>query len=59
MNGSPELVALLQREREHDIEHDRLVRIAECARCTPSLIDRVTRMLRPATYPVMGGDCTC
>ena len=32
MYASPELVALIQREREHDIEHDRLGRLAACAR---------------------------
>ena len=61
MNGSPELVALIQREREHEIEHDRLGRIAACSReCTsPSFADRLARLLRPATYPVVGGGCTC
>ena len=53
MNTTPELVALIQRERELDIEHDRLVRIAGCARacCNPSLGGRLARALRlaPAT----------
>ena len=56
MNPYPELVALIQRERELDIEHDRLGRIAACARacCRPSLVDRLARVLRPATYLLRG-----
>ena len=53
MNVSPELVALVQREREDRIREDHLVRLATCARacCNPTLIDRVARVLRgtPAT----------
>jgi hypothetical protein len=61
MNASPELVALIQREREQDLEHVRLGRLAACARacCSPSLADRLARVLRPAAYPVVGGDCPC
>ena len=48
MNTTPELVALIQRERERDFEHDRLARIAACARacCNPTRIDRLARALR-------------
>ncbi len=53
MITTPELVALIQRERELNIEHDRLVRIAGCMRacCDPTLGDRLARALRltPAT----------
>ena len=51
MNTTPELVALIQRERELDIEHERLARITGCARacCNPSLGDRLTRALRLAS----------
>ena len=61
MYGSPELVALIQREREQHIEQDRLAGIAACARagCSPSIAERLARILRPATYPVVGGDCPC
>jgi len=61
MYGSPELVALIQREREQHIEQDRLAGIAACARadCSPSIAERLARVLRPATYPVVGGDCPC
>ena len=61
MNGSPELVALLQREREQHLEHDRLASIAACARScgSPSIAERLGRILRPATSPVVGGDCPC
>jgi hypothetical protein len=61
MNGSPELVALMQREREQHIEHDRLASIASCARAcgAPSLADRLARVLRPAADPVVRGDCPC
>jgi hypothetical protein len=50
MNASPELVALIQRDRERLIEHDRLARVAACVRacCSPSFIDRLARALRPA-----------
>ena len=48
MNTTPELVALMQRERERNFEHDRLARIAACARacCNPTRIDRLARALR-------------
>ena len=61
MYGSPELVALIQREREQHIEQDRLAGLAACARevCSPSIAERLARILRPATYPVVGGDCPC
>jgi hypothetical protein len=61
VNATPELVALIQREREQSIEHDQLARIAACARacCSPSIADRLARVLRPATYPVVGGGCSC
>jgi hypothetical protein len=60
MNGSPELVALLQREREQHIEQDRLASIAACARAcsSPSIAERLARVLRPASSPVVG-DCPC
>jgi len=47
---TPDLVALIQRERERDLEHDRMARIAACARacCAASLIDRVARAMRLA-----------
>ena len=50
MTSSPELVALIQREREHHIEQDRLARIAACTRacCSPSLADRFARALHRA-----------
>jgi hypothetical protein len=48
MITTPELVALTQRERERHIEHDRLGRIAACARacCNPTLIGRLAHALR-------------
>jgi hypothetical protein len=48
MITTPELVALVQRERERHIEHDRLARVAACARacCQPTRIDRLARTLR-------------
>ena len=43
MFTSPELVALIQQERERSIAHDRLARLAACVRacCDPSLVGRV------------------
>ena len=48
MLTSPELVALIQQERERTIAQDRLARLAACVRacCDPSLLDRVARTLR-------------
>jgi hypothetical protein len=45
---SPELVALVQRDREREIRQDSLARFASCVRacCNPSLIDRLARALR-------------
>ena len=50
MLTSPELVALIQQERERSIAHDRLARIAACVRacCDPSLAARVARAFRRA-----------
>jgi hypothetical protein len=48
VNTTPELVALMQRERERNFEHDRLARIAACARacCNPTRIARPARDVR-------------
>ena len=48
MNATPELVALIQREREVHIREDHLARLAMCARscCNPTLLDRLARTLR-------------
>jgi hypothetical protein len=48
MTTTPELVALAERERERHIEHDRLGRVAACARacCNPTRLDRLARVLR-------------
>jgi hypothetical protein len=48
MLTSPELVALIQQERERSIARDRLARICACVRacCDPSLASRVARVLR-------------
>jgi hypothetical protein len=48
MITTPELVALMQRERERHIEHDRLARIAACGRacCHPTRLDRLAHALR-------------
>ena len=48
MRTSPELVALIQQERERTIAQDRLARLAACVRacCDPSLFSRVARTLR-------------
>ena len=48
MHASPELVTLIQQERERFIEHDRLARVAACVRacCDPSLASRLIRALR-------------
>ncbi|HET7829986.1 MAG TPA: hypothetical protein VFL03_10520 [Candidatus Limnocylindrales bacterium] len=52
MHASPELVTLLQRERERHIDRDHVARIAACYRAccaTPtSLAERLVRALRPA-----------
>jgi hypothetical protein len=50
VSTSPELVALIQRERERHIEQDHLARVAACVRacCSPSIIDRLASVLRPA-----------
>ena len=48
MNTSPELIALVQRDRERHLERDRVARIVACARacCSTSVADRVARALR-------------
>jgi len=48
MNTTPELVALIQRDREQHIQRDHLARLAACANacCNPSLINRLARALR-------------
>jgi hypothetical protein len=48
MITTPELVTLMQRERERHIEHDQLARVAACRRacCNPTLIDRLARAVR-------------
>jgi hypothetical protein len=48
MNATPELVALVQRERESRIREDHLARLAACGRacCNPSRLDRLARALR-------------
>ncbi|HEX5826328.1 MAG TPA: hypothetical protein VFY23_02325 [Candidatus Limnocylindrales bacterium] len=45
---TPELTAMIQQERERDIDRDRLARIAACARacCNDSLGARLSRALR-------------
>jgi hypothetical protein len=45
---SPELVSLIQQERERSIARDRLARLAACVRacCDPSFAGRVARALR-------------
>ncbi len=50
MNATPELVALIGRDRERTIEQDRLARIVACANacCSPSLTHRLARALRLA-----------
>ena len=47
MNTTPDLVAIVQREREKDIRNDHLAALAACARacCNPSLATRVARAL--------------
>jgi hypothetical protein len=57
MHTTPELVALVQRERERSIEHDRLSRIAACAEacCAPSLVDRIVRALPAGAERVLAG----
>lgn len=48
MYPTPELVTLLLRERDREVERHRMARIAACVRacCSPSLVARVTRALR-------------
>jgi hypothetical protein len=48
MNSSPELIALVQADRERHIAQDRVARILACARacCSTSIVDRVARALR-------------
>lgn len=50
---SPELVAMVQRDREREIRQDSLVHLPDRVRacCNPSVIDRLARALRgtPAT----------
>jgi hypothetical protein len=47
MLTSPELVALIQQERERSIARDRLAKLAARVRacCDPSLLGRVARVL--------------
>jgi hypothetical protein len=53
MNATPELVALIQREREHHIRQDQLARLAACGRacCQTGVVSRLARAMRgtPAT----------
>jgi hypothetical protein len=55
LHATPELVTLLQQERERHIDRDHLARVAACHRAccsTPtSLADRVVRRLRPEVTP--------
>ena len=48
MLTSPELVALIQQERERSIAKARLARLASCVRacCDPSFVGRIARALR-------------
>jgi hypothetical protein len=48
VNTSPELIALVQRDRERHLESERLARIVACTRgcCATSLGDRVAKALR-------------
>lgn len=50
MSPTPELVSLVMRDRERDIEHIRVARLVACPRacCSPSIVDRVARALRLA-----------
>lgn len=50
MHSTPELVAVIQRDRERTMEQDRLARLVERVKacCRPSVIDRLARALRPA-----------
>ena len=54
MFTSPELVTLIQQERERSLARDRLARLAACVRacCDPSFASRVVRALRrsPAAW---------
>jgi hypothetical protein len=53
MTMAPELIKIIQAEREAQIRNDHLARIAACARacCNLTLLDRVARALggNPAT----------
>jgi hypothetical protein len=53
MFTSPELVALIQQERERSIARDRLARLAACVRacCDPSLMGRLARAFRLSPAP--------
>ena len=48
MNGSIELVALIQEERQRYIHADRLSRLAAAVRacCSPSRFERIVRAIR-------------
>ena len=47
MHASPELVALIQRERERDIDRDTMARIAACVRaCCSTSLSLTTRLAR-------------
>lgn len=50
VHPTPEFVAMVQRDRERDIERHRLARLVACAKacCSPSLIDRFVRAVRPS-----------
>jgi hypothetical protein len=48
MNPMPELVAMIQQDRQRAVARDRLVRLVAAIRacCSPSMRDRITRALR-------------
>ena len=48
MNASPELIAAVQRERERQVDLDRLARLVARMRacCNPTLFDRLARAMR-------------
>ena len=47
MHATPELVSLIQRERERDIDRDHVARIAACARaCRSASVSLATRIAR-------------
>ena len=50
MNPTIDLVALVQRDREREIQHGRNARLVACQRacCSESRIDRLARALRVA-----------